>query len=116
MYYSKETYIKNLLTVFMFIFVPLLAIPAVLAASTGSLSEQVNELQASLTASNEKLAIITVNQQKASQVVSSMKSDLFFAHQEMSHLKAGGGGISKSETETGAELYRTANGHGRGGR
>jgi septal ring factor EnvC (AmiA/AmiB activator) len=93
MYYSKETYIKNLFAMFLFVVVSPIAIVTIIpatmaAASSGAIPEQVDELQAELVAAHEKIALITAEQQKAAQAVSSLQTDLQLAHQEICQLKA----------------------------
>ncbi|WP_411725299.1 hypothetical protein [Methyloglobulus sp.] len=109
MFYTNKPFLQSL-----FIFA-LFLLPMTKAASD-DLTQQVNQLQAQMTTTNEKIASLASDLQRITGTISALQTGLNTAHQETSDLKNSGVYKDNQSVETNVGFLRTANGHGRGGR
>lgn len=105
MFYPKKLFLESL-----FIFA-LFLLPMTEAASD-DLTQQVNQLQAQMTTTNEKIASLASDLQRITGTIGTLQTGLNTAHQETSDLKIRRNQLVATNTGT----QRTANGHGRAGR
>lgn len=85
-------------------------------ATSDDLTQQVNQLQAQMTTTNEKIASLASDHQRITGTIGALQTGLNTAHEEIGDLKNSGVYKDSQSVETNVGTLRTANGHGRGGR